>query len=273
MNEGRLRKLPIGIFDSGIGGLTVVAEIIKKLPGESLIYFGDTGRFPYGVRSREVIKSFSRQNVEFLLHKKVKFVVVACNSASALAMNYLRRSFGVPMMGVIEPGAKAAVRASRNGRIGVIGTEGTIASGSYPKAITRISSSARVFGKPCPLFVSLAEEGYINRKATRLIAEDYLRYFKARRVDTLVLGCTHYPLLKPVISEVMGEQVCLIDSAEQTALEVKQVLTRRKLLRSGSAKVVYRYFVSDTPDKFVKVGEKFLKRGIPKAQRVDIAKY
>jgi glutamate racemase len=273
MNSDESRNLPIGVFDSGIGGLTVVAEISRKLPHEKVIYFGDTGRFPYGVRSKEVVKNFSRQNVNFLLGKKVKFVVVACNSASAVALSYLRRNFEVPMMGVIEPGAKAAVRATRNGRIGIIGTEATIASGSYPKAIKRISGAIKVFGKACPLFVSLAQEGYINREATRLIADDYLKFFKTRRVDTLVLGCTHYPLLKPVISQIMGEAVSLIDSAEETALEVREVLTKRKLLRPKSGKVAYRYFVSDTPEKFVIVGERFLRRKIPKARRVDIGTY
>jgi len=273
MNSEKDRDLPIGIFDSGIGGLTVVAEIFRKLPHEQVIYFGDTGRFPYGVRSKEVVKNFSRQNVNFLLTKKVKFIVVACNSASAVALTYLRRNFRLPMMGVIEPGARAAVRATRNGRVGVIGTEATITSGSYPRAIDRISTSNKVFGKACPLFVSLAEEGYLNREATRLIAEDYLKFFKTRRVDTLVLGCTHYPLLKPVISRIMGEEVTLIDSAEQTALEVKRALATRDLLRSSSGRVVHNYYVSDTPEKFVTVGERFLRRRIPKAAKVDITKY
>jgi glutamate racemase len=273
MNSDQSRNLPIGVFDSGIGGLTVVAEIFKKLPHEKVIYFGDTGRFPYGVRSQEVVKNFSRQNVNFLLSKGVKFVVVACNSASAVALSYLRRNFEVPMMGVIEPGAKAAVRATRNGRIGVIGTEATIASGSYPKAIARISDAIKVFGKACPLFVSLAEEGYINKEATRLIAQDYLKFLKTRRVDTLVLGCTHYPLLKPVISHIVGEAVTLIDSAEETALEVRELLAKKELLRPRSGKVTYRYFVSDTPEKFVAVGQRFLKREIPKAQRVEIGMY
>ncbi|KPJ65140.1 glutamate racemase, partial [candidate division WOR-1 bacterium DG_54_3] len=211
---------PIGIFDSGVGGLTVAKKIFQLLPKEDVIYFGDTARYPYGPRSKEIVKKLSVQNINFLLNQKVKLIVVACNTASALALDDLEEYHEMPMIGVIKPGASAAVKATRIGRIGVIGTLGTISSEAYQKAIYEIDPQKKVYSAACPLFVALAEEGYINKEATYLIAQTYLAPLIKRKVDTLVLGCTHYPLLKKVVSKTMGKEVKLIDSAEETAVEV-----------------------------------------------------
>jgi glutamate racemase len=264
---------PIGIFDSGIGGLTVAKKIFELLPNESVIYFGDTARYPYGPRSKRIVRSFSFQNTNFLLRQRVKLVVVACNTASAVALDILRKSYDIPMIGVVEPGARAAARATRNGRIGVIGTVGTIHSGAYQKAIRRLNPQLRVHAIPCPLFVSLAEEGYVNKEATRLIAREYLSPLLKKRVDTLVLGCTHYPLLKSVISRVMGEGTELIDSAGETAREVKSFLIESALLRNTRRRAFHRFYVSDIPDRFVQVGERFLRAKIKDVKRVDIESY
>ncbi len=271
--SSRTNSDPIGIFDSGVGGLTVAKKIFELLPYENVVYFGDTARYPYGPRSKEIIKKFSFQNVNFLLTQKVKFIVVACNTASALALEELKQSFDMPMIGVVEPGASAAVNATRNGKIGVIGTVGTIHSDAYQKAIHRVDARLRVYSLPCPLFVSLAEEGYINKEAARLIASEYLSPLIRYRVDTLVLGCTHYPLLKNIISKTMGKKVKLIDSAEETAKEVKKYLEQHKLIREENGSSFKRFYVSDVPDRFVDVGERFLKGKIAKVKRIDIDRY
>lgn len=268
-----LSKKPIGVFDSGIGGLTVVSQIFRKLPNEQVIYFGDTGRFPYGIRSAEVIKRFSLQNTNFLLEQDVKFIVVACNTASAQALNYIQRNCNIPIVGVIEPGAKAAAKYTKNGRIGVIGTEGTITSSSYTKALLRINHRLKVFGLACPLFVSLAENGYINKKASYLIAEDYLRLIKKKNIDTLVLGCTHYPPLKRVIRYVMGKNVRLVDSADETANTVKQMLFEMGLNNICKKNKAHKFYVSDTPDKLKKMSKYFVDTPIKKAIKIDINNY
>ncbi|UCC81131.1 MAG: glutamate racemase [Candidatus Zixiibacteriota bacterium] len=267
------RTRAIGIFDSGIGGLTVVAEILRQLPNENMIYFGDTGRYPYGPRSREIIKKFSRQNINFLLEKGIKFIVVACNTASAYALEYVKRIYSIPMIGVVKPGSEAAARFTVNGRIGVIGTEGTIASLSYQKALKKINDSFKVVAKSCPLFVSLAEEGYIDKPAARLIAKDYLLEIKNKKIDALVLGCTHYPLLKSVIGSVMGKGVTLVDSAEQTAVAVKQALGRLDLSNPSKKAGKTRFYVSDSPGKFKILGERFLGKSIGKVNLIDINAY
>jgi glutamate racemase len=264
---------PIGIFDSGIGGLTVAKKIFELLPRENVIYFGDTARYPYGPRSKRIVTGFAFQNVNFLLTQKVKLIVVACNTASAVALAVLRRNHDVPMIGVVEPGARAAVKATKNGRIGVIGTVGTIHSDAYRKAIQRYAPQAMVYSIPCPLFVSLAEEGYVNKKATHLIGSEYLDPLVKKKVDTLVLGCTHYPLFKSVIGRIMGEKTKLIDSAEETAREVKRFLQNQLLLRITKRKASRKFYVSDVPDRFVEVGEKFLKAKIKKVRRIDIDRY
>jgi len=263
----------IGIFDSGVGGLTVVKEIFKILPREKVIYFGDTARCPYGPRSRKIVQEFSIQNLNFLLSSGVKFVVVACNTSSAVALDHLKRNFGIPLMGVIEPGAKAAIKSTRNGRIGVIGTSGTITSHSYQKAIKKIDKGLLVFSYPCPLFVSLAEEGFLDEKATYLIAQDYLKPLKKDKIDTLILGCTHYPLLKKVIARVMGHGVTLINSAEEIAKELKSSLMEKRLLKKTSKTPAHKFFVSDQPEKFIQIGKRFLGKRIKKAQMIDINRY
>ena len=268
-----ISKRPIGVFDSGIGGLTVVSELFKHLPGEQIIYFGDTGRFPYGIRSAEVIKRFSRQNVNFLLEQNVKFVVVACNTASAHALTYIQKIYNVPMVGVIEPGARAASQYTQNGRIGIIGTEGTIESSSYTKELQKINGRFKVFGLPCPLFVSLAENGFIDKKATYLIAEEYLDFLKKKKIDTLVLGCTHYPPLKGVIGKVMGDKVRLVDSAEETAKTVKSMLGDLSLANQSSQIPSHKFFVSDTPDKVKKMSPHFMDKPIKKVQKIFIDSY
>ncbi len=262
----------IGVFDSGVGGLTVVKEIFRKLPFEEVVYFGDTGRFPYGTRSKEVIRGFSEQAAKFLLEQDVKIIVVACNTASAQALSFLKQNYPLPILGVIEPGVKKALATTKNKRIGVIGTEGTIASNSYAEALTQIDPSVKVFSYPCPLFVSLAEEGYINKSATYLIAQDYLKPLIKARVDTIILGCTHYPLLKNVIQKVVKNKVKLVDSAEAIALETKKVLEKGNLLNNNH-KPNSKFYVSDQPEKFSKLARRFIQQDINSVEKIDINKY
>ena len=253
---------PIGIFDSGVGGLTVFSEVEKALPREEIIYFGDTARVPYGTKSKETITRFSVENVEFLMKHNVKLVLVACNTASSLSLEFLKRCFRVPLIGVIAPGAKNAVNATRNSRIGVIGTNATIASAAYEKAVKKISLKIAVYSQSCPLFVPLAEEGWTCEKVTRDVASIYLNPLKKRNIDTLILGCTHYPLLKDVIKSVMGDSVSLVDSAEAVAKEAKSVLDANGLLNVSSGRKKHRFFVSDEPEHFIKLGNRFLKKRI-----------
>lgn len=264
---------PIGIFDSGLGGLTVAKEIFRLLPNEDVIYFGDTGRYPYGPRSEDIIVEFSRQNTRFLLEQGVKMIVVACNTASALALSVIEQDCDVDMLGVTKPGALSAVKATRNGKIGVIGTTGTVSSDIYAKEIGELDSKIKVFSLACPLFVHLVEEGYLNKPASKLIAEDYLAPFRTNGVDTLVLGCTHYPLLKNVIREVLGDKVVLIDSAEETAQAVYQHLMNTDILREKTTDVLHKFYVSDLPDRFHQVARHFLGDKITNVIRIDITKY
>lgn len=259
---------PIGIFDSGVGGLTVVSEIEKLLPKEGIVYFGDTARVPYGTKSKETVTKFSVENIEFLMEHDVKLVVVACNTASSLSLNFLKRCFRVPVIGVIEPGATSAASMTRNSRIGVIGTQATISSGAYEKAIRRISSKLSVYSQSCPLFVPLVEEGWLGGKVTLEVASVYLEPLKRRRIDTLILGCTHYPLLKDVIRKVMGGNVLLINSARSVAEETKAILGANGLLNSSKGNGRQQFFVSDEPGRFIKLGMKFLKRRIECVRRV-----
>lgn len=250
-------RRPIGVFDSGIGGLTVMHALIERLPTESLVYFGDTARVPYGPKSRETVTRFSIQNVELLVEQGVKAVVVACNTATAYALDTLRDRFELPIVGVVDPGARAGAKATRNRRVGVVGTYGTIESGAYQDALRALDGGLDVMARPCPLFVPLAEEGMIDHPATRAIAAEYLGPLAEEGVDTLILGCTHYPLLKPVIAETLGTDVALIDSAEETAREVEALL-EDSVLSPGRAEPVYRFLVSDLPDLFLRVGRRFL---------------
>jgi glutamate racemase len=249
---------PIGVFDSGIGGLTVARELMRQLPNESIVYFGDTARVPYGPKSPETVRRYSHEITTFLLSQGVKAVVVACNTATAHALPMLRAELPVPVVGVVEPGARAAVRASTNGEIGVIGTVGTVSSGAYDRAIRALAPNAHVRARACPLFVPLVEEGWTDHEATRLIAEEYLAPLVETHVDTLVLGCTHYPLLKSVIGEVVGRGVRLIDSAEETAAETGRLLAERELCAEPGAAVRHRFVASDAPDHFSRMAERFL---------------
>ena len=251
-------RQPIGVFDSGIGGLTVVKALREVLPSESIVYFGDTARVPYGTKSKSTIVKFSLENVEFLLRYGVKCIVIACNTSSSWALPTLRKYFKVPLVGVIRPGAVAAVRRTRNKRVGVIGTRATIQSRAYETAIHRLDPSVKVFSASCPLFVPLAEEGWLNGAISWRIAGAYLRDLQHRRIDTLILGCTHYPLLAPTIARVLGRGVTLVDSAKETAAEVQVVLEETRALRPNGMKPRHRFFVTDEPDRFSELRRRFL---------------
>jgi len=248
---------PLGVFDSGIGGLTVARALFERLPRESVIYFGDTARVPYGPKSPETVRRYSAEILGYLIHRGVKAVVVACNTSTAHALDSLREHSPVPVVGVIEPGARAAVSATRSGHIGVIGTAGTIASGAYDRAIRAVRPDAVVHSVACPLLVPLVEEGWFDRPATELIAGEYLDPLKRGRVDVLVLGCTHYPLIKLLLGRVMGPGVTLIDSAAETAGAVERELTEHGLLAADGAGV-HTFVVSDDEPHFRQVGAKFL---------------
>ncbi|MBI3871698.1 MAG: glutamate racemase [candidate division Zixibacteria bacterium] len=265
-----MKDRPIGIFDSGVGGLTVFDAISRAYPSESLVYFGDTGRYPYGVRSKGVIVEFSRQIAGFLEDQGCKFIVLACNSASALALEEVASSASVEVIGVIEPGAAAAVAATLSGRVGVIGTEATINSDAYTRALQNLAPRIDVIARPCPLFVALAEEGFAGKPATRSVAEEYLAPFKDDGIDTLVLGCTHYPLLKRDIAAVMGPSVQLVDSATAVAHAVGSRLEERNHHRRSDAHGEYKFYVSDTPGRFQTVGRRFLGREVAPVEVVDL---
>jgi glutamate racemase len=249
---------PIGVFDSGIGGLTVAQEVIRQLPHESVIYFGDTARVPYGPKSPDTVRRYSREIAAFLGEQGVKSIVIACNTATAHALGALREELAMPVIGVVEPGARAAVAATRGGHIGVIGTVGTIKSGAYERAIRAIEPDVMITARACPLFVPLVEEGWTEHDATRLIAREYLEPMLDAEIDTLVLGCTHYPLLKPLLRDVLGPDVRLIDSAEETAAETARTLSETHLAADPSADPAYRFIASDDPLQFLQLGQRFL---------------
>lgn len=264
------RRRPIGVFDSGLGGLTVVKELVDRLPHESIVYFGDTARVPYGTKSPETICRFSREAGHFLLGRGVKMIVVACNTASAYALNDLASRAEVPVVGVIAAGARAAHHASQSGRIGVIGTAGTIASSAYERAVRTLRPVVEVHVQACPLFVPLVEEGLADHVAARLIAQDYLAPLRALGIDTLVLGCTHYPALRQLIGDVMGPGVRLIDSAEETALDVADVLQEHELLAPRDQRPVRVFSVSDLPLRFRQVGRLLIGDMIDAVERVEV---
>lgn len=257
VSGARDRAAPIGVFDSGLGGLTVAHAIMRQLPRESLIYFGDTARVPYGPKSPDTVRRYSHEIASYLLDQEVKAIVVACNTATAHALPMLEEALDVPVLGVVRPGARAAARATRNGCIGVIGTDGTIRSGAYVRAVEAEAPGARVLALPCPLFVPLVEEGWTDHEATRLVAGEYLEPIVDAGVDTLVLGCTHYPLLKPLIQRVVGPTVHLIDSAEETAADTRRLLERLDLA-SDADSAHHRFIASDDPRQFLALGQRFL---------------
>jgi len=264
-----MNKAPLGVFDSGIGGLTVARALFERLPRESVIYFGDTARVPYGPKSPDTVRRYSGEILNFLLGRGVKAVVVACNTSTAHALPYLKERSSVPVIGVIEPGARAAVAATTTGTIGVIGTAGTVASGAYERAIKVLRPDAKVHSQACPLFVPLVEEGWFEHPAAELIAREYLEPLKRARIDVLVLGCTHYPLLKPLLSRVMGPEVRLVDSAEETAKTVSQELERLGLLANGGNHE-HRFVVSDDEPHFRKVGALFLGEKLKQVEVVPL---
>lgn len=264
---------PIGVFDSGIGGLTVVKEIMDILPNENIVYFGDTARVPYGSKSAETVTRFSFQNTRFLLTKGVKAIVVACNTASAVSLEALQESFDIPIIGVIKPGATAAVSSTKNKRIGIIGTEGTVNSRAYERAIKKLAPDAQIYAYPCPLFVPIVEEGWADTKISYMVAEEYLKPFKEMEIDALVMGCTHYPLLTKVVDDVLNHRIKLINPAKETALELKNILIEQGLENRRDNIAQYEYYVSDYPDKFKRVGGNFLEHDIINIIKIDIEKY
>ncbi len=264
---------PIGVFDSGIGGLTAVRELFRQLPQESVLYFGDTARLPYGNKSKETITRFSFEITNFLVRQNVKCIVVACNTASSHALDALRARFDVPIMGVIEPAAAAAVHASPKGMIGVVGTLATVGSGAYLDAIQRIAPAANVISRACPLFVPLVEEGWLDHKVTRQVAEEYLAELRNAHLESLILGCTHYPLLAPLLVDLMGPGVKLIDSGTEAARGTAELLAERgQLAQSAGGKAPqHHFFLSDEPRRrsFARVAETFLGRPLPHVTVVD----
>ena len=260
---------PIGIFDSGIGGLTVLKAVRHELPGEDLIYFGDTAHLPYGTKSKETITKFSIENVSFLKSFGTKIVIVACNTATALSLDALKDEFSFPVIGVIEPGARQALAKTKNGRIGVIGTKSTIGSGSYESCLKKLDPSVKVYSEACPLFVPFVEEGWLEGDVVSKVARVYLAQLKSFGIDTLILGCTHYPLLAAVIQKTIGAQVKLVNSAEETAKEAKELLKKLKInsLKKKSSQTT-RCYVSDEPEQFRTLGERFLGQSIHSVAKV-----
>lgn len=274
-NKGK-PDMPIGVFDSGMGGLTVVREIMRQIPNEKIVYFGDTARVPYGSKSKETITRFSRQIVRFLESMDVKAIVVACNTASAYALDDLEKEIDIPIIGVVKPGAKVAAEATRNGRIGVIGTAGTVGSGVYTTYIRQLKPEVEVIGKACPLFVPLVEEGLWQDPVTDEIAMRYLMELIDTDIDTLILGCTHYPLIRSTIGRIMGDHVTLVNPAYETARELKELLMARGLFNPvppalGTNK--YQFFVSDGAEQFIHFANSIIKYGILSAKIIDIEGY
>lgn len=261
---------PIGVFDSGMGGLTVVRELIRQLPNESIIYFGDTARVPYGPKSPDTVLRYSREITTFLKKEGIKALVIACNTATAHALPALREEFDLPIIGVIEPGARAAAGATKTKKVGVIGTAGTIKSRAYEKEIRKLVPDASVIAQACALFVPLVEEGWLDTEPTRAIARNYLATIATAEVDTLVLGCTHYPLLKTVIGNVVGREVRLIDSAFETARETGEVLRAERIDHTTPNEARYRFIASDAPDTFLSLGQRFLGSAIDRVETVTL---
>ena len=270
------RNAPVGVFDSGVGGLTVAREIMRQIPEERIVYFGDTARVPYGNKSKDTILRYSRQIIRFLRTREVKAIVIACNTASAYALDTVAAESDIPIIGVINAGARTAVQATRNGKIGVIGTEGTIGSGIYTRVMKQQKPDIQVTGKPCPLFVPLVEEGLLHDSVTDEIASRYLSVLKGKYIDTLVLGCTHYPLLRSTLRRLMGEDVVLVNPAYETAIELKQLLEERGLERDGAEPLQgekYQFFVSDLAEKFTSFATSILPNEVKETRKIDIENY
>ncbi len=270
------RNAPIGVFDSGIGGMTVVREIIRQNPDERIVYFGDVARLPYGSKTKDTIVRFARQITRFLRTKQVKAIVVACNTASAYALDILKEESDIPMIGVIGAGARAAIQATRNGKIGVIGTDATIGSNIYTDVMMQLRPDIQVTGKACPLFVPLVEEGLWHDSVTDEIASRYLNELKGRYIDTLVLGCTHYPLLRSTLRRLMGDEVTLVNPAYETAIELKALLAQLGLARDPQEPVEgekYSFYVSDLAEKFRNFAVSILPGEVKEIQKINIEEY
>lgn len=270
------KNAPIGVFDSGVGGLTVVKELMHQIPNERIVYFGDTARVPYGSKSGETVTRYARQIVRFLQQQEVKAIVVACNTASAYALDKLEKEVDIPIIGVVKPGAKVAAEVTKNGRIGVIATEGTIGSRIYSRYIKEINQEVNVIGRACPLFVPLVEEGLLQDPVTDEIAKRYLTELIDIDIDTLILGCTHYPLIRSTVGRIMGENVRLVNPAYETARELKELLKEKALLNEEESRLgdnKYRFFVSDSAEKFKRFANSIIKYGILSAKTIDIEKY
>ena len=268
------KNAPVGVFDSGVGGLTVAREIMRNLPSEKIVYFGDTARVPYGSKSKDTVIRYSSQIVHFLREQNVKAIVIACNTASAFALEAVQDKL-IPVLGVIEAGARVAAEETKNKRVGVIGTVGTVGSGIHESYLKRLDPEITVIGKACPLFVPLVEEGWLHDPVTVEVASRYLQELKDEQVDTLILGCTHYPLIRSTIQEVMGEKVRLVNPAYETALELKSLLTKMDILSTGEqqAEFPYRFYVSDLADEFKEFANSILPYDVTMTRKIDIEKY
>ena len=267
------KTAPVGVFDSGVGGLTVAREIMRQLPDENIVYFGDTARVPYGSKSKENIIRFSRQIIRFLKTKNVKAIVIACNTASALALDVVKNEFDIPIIGVIVPGARAAVRETRNKKIGVVGTEGTIHSEMYTKVIREMEPEASVLGRPCPLFVPLVEEGFAKHHITDEVIEIYLEEMKHSDIDTMILGCTHYPLLRSKIMAYFGEKLHIVNPAYETALDLKRVLESENAVNDSGNLNKYEFYVSDAAEKFKQFANSILPYNVETITQINIEEY
>ncbi len=264
---------PIGVFDSGLGGLTVLKEINKLLPNENIVYFGDTARVPYGSRSKETVIQYTFQAINFLISKNVKAIVIACNTATARTLKLAQEKYDIPIIGVIEAGARTAAYTTKNNIVGVIGTQGTINSKAYNTEIGKINKDIKIIDKACPLFVPIVEEGWANTDVAHLTAQRYLKELIDQGIDSLVLGCTHYPLLKRTIGDVVGESIKLVNPAKETSKDLKEILEMKKLIRYDNTKIKSEYYVSDIPEKFAMLASEFLNREIENIKNVEIQKY
>ncbi len=267
-----MQKLSIGMFDSGVGGLTVLREVKKLLPSEHIIYFGDTARVPYGNRSPQAVTKYALESALFLLTKGIKLLAVACNTSSAVALHQLQKKFPIPVVGVIAPCAKEVVTSTKNKRVGIIGTKATIKSGAYERSIQKLDPDVKVFSKPCPLFVPIAEEGLENDEVAYLMAEKYLKDLLRSGIDTLVMGCTHYPILEDVIKKVMGKEVSIVNAGKETAKEIKNILETKKTI-NNKGKGGCEYFVTDAPDSFEEIGRRILKEPLTKVRSLKNLDY
>ena len=269
------KSAPVGVFDSGVGGLTVAREIMRQLPNENIVYFGDTARVPYGSKSKDNIIRYSRQIINFLKTKNVKAIVIACNTASALALDVVREEIDIPIIGVVEPGARAALEVTQTKKIGVIGTEATIRSAMYEKIIQGHDSEATVIGKACPLFVPLVEEGFAKHKVTEEIIDYYLASLLETDIDSLILGCTHYPLLRSRIREYVGDRITLVNPAYETAMDLKKLLENSNMENTGEGQehASYSFYVSDAADKFKQFANSILPYDIETTKQIHIEEY